>query len=534
MVRNKFNRTLLEKEETMHHAACLPKNLWNFALDTAVHVYNRTPMCRIGWKTPVELLFNKKPEISYLRVFGCLAYVHIPKDKRKDKLTPKAEEMIFLGYEPGTKGYCFLRNNRSIYVETTATFVENLFPNCPEEKLKKKIDIPEPIHPSEEEASGNNDDNNHQPPPDDLEFPPIDPPQPEDDHINGDDSKEDTTKPQSPPQRPPKPTQEEVTDDDTQAPHGGQRNPEYQQPGPSVPHGRVPHFDENTRTTPIPSRIPNVEPHRRNPPQVRNPPVRPGNVYGHRNPVDIEQEIAKEREWTRTVLERGVPNIPRFEPMDESGQDIPAPAEPQQEAPPIAAPLPSMDEDENEMEDVIVPNNDVDTMIQLGQHYILNYIMKQAAKPLKGIPYHYKDVKNYPLDEQKKWEQACKEEIKSIEDRNVWTLVDCPPDQKPIKCRWVFARNQMEDIKPAWLQKAFHKSMVKTTMKPSHRSHTLRQLDCSWLMHVEMTGKLKVLMSRLPSYMGDSMKKFTWSNPKVSKYPVQATKYIVYCALSTA
>jgi len=77
----RFNWTLLEKEETMRHAACLPKNLWNFALDTAVHVYNRTPMHHINWKTPVELLFNKKPDISYLQVFGCLAYVHIPKDK---------------------------------------------------------------------------------------------------------------------------------------------------------------------------------------------------------------------------------------------------------------------------------------------------------------------------------------------------------------------------------------------------------------------------------------------------------------------
>ena len=76
-----FNRTLLEKEETMHHTSCLPKNLWNFALDTAVHVYNRTPMQCLDWKTPVELVFNKKPDISYLRVFRCLAYVHIPKDQ---------------------------------------------------------------------------------------------------------------------------------------------------------------------------------------------------------------------------------------------------------------------------------------------------------------------------------------------------------------------------------------------------------------------------------------------------------------------
>ena len=133
--------------------------------------------------------------------------------------------MIFLGYEPGTKGYRFLRNNRSIYVETTATFVENLFPNCPEEKLKKKIDIPEPIHPSEEEATGNNDENNHQPPPNNLDFPPIDPSQPDDGHINSDDSN-DTTKPQSPPQRPPKPTIEEVIDDDMKAPQGGSYAPE--------------------------------------------------------------------------------------------------------------------------------------------------------------------------------------------------------------------------------------------------------------------------------------------------------------------
>ena len=40
----RFNSTLLEKEETMCHAACLLKNLWNFTLDTVVHVYNRTLM----------------------------------------------------------------------------------------------------------------------------------------------------------------------------------------------------------------------------------------------------------------------------------------------------------------------------------------------------------------------------------------------------------------------------------------------------------------------------------------------------------
>ena len=248
-----FNRTLLEKEETMHHAACLPKNLWNFALDTAVHVYNRTPMRHLQWKTPIELILKKKPDISYLRVFGCLAYVHIPKDQHKDKLTPKAEEMIFLGYESGTKGYCFLRSNKSIYVATTVTFVENLFPNCSEKKLRNKIGIPEPCHPTE-------DDNTNQLPPDNLELPPQDPPQQPDDGRDDEDGNErDSTKPQSPHQQTPK--TEEVDDNNVQNPLG------------------EPHFNIGRTSTPPrpyslpPHNMPHERHFRMNPPQICIPPV---------------------------------------------------------------------------------------------------------------------------------------------------------------------------------------------------------------------------------------------------------------------
>ena len=165
--------------------------------------------------------------------------------------------------------------------------------------------------------------------------------------------------------------------------------------------------------------------------------------------------------------------------MVESGQNISAPAEPQQEAPPIMVTLPNMDENENEMEDVIVPNEDVNTMMMLGKHYVLNYIMKQAAKPLKGIPYHYKDMKNYPLDKQKKWEQACKEEIKSIEDRNVWTLVDCLPDRKPVKCRWVFAKKSDGRFKAHLVAKGFSQIYgedYNETFSPVTRFETVRLL----------------------------------------------------------
>ena len=158
--------------------------------------------------------------------------------------------------------------------------------------------------------------------------------------------------------------------------------------------------------------------------------------------MEIEREIAQEREWLQTIFGERPNLVPQME------QPHPAPAEPLPEAPPIILLLPNMDEDENEMEDV-------DTMMMLGKHYILNYIMKQAAKPLKEILYHYKDMKNYPMEEQKKWEQACKEEIKSIEDRNIWTLVDCPPDRKPIKCHWVFTKKSDGRFKARLVSKGF-------------------------------------------------------------------------------
>ena len=171
-------------------------------------------MCCLDWKTPVKAFLGKKPDLSYLRIFGCLAYVHIPKDQQKDKLSPKAEEIIFLGYEPGMKGYHFLHSDRAIYVATT-TFVKKLFPNCLKERLKNKIDIPKPHIAPPPSDDGDNDDSesiNH--PPNDLDLLPFQPPtdpSPGPDNEGGSNS---SHKPKTPPQcKYPAPTVEEVPDE---------------------------------------------------------------------------------------------------------------------------------------------------------------------------------------------------------------------------------------------------------------------------------------------------------------------------------
>ena len=77
---------------------------------------NRTPTTIVHGMTPEEKFTGKKPDVSHLRVFGCIAYVHVP-DEKRSKLDPKAEKCIFIGYSLEQKGYrCFNPYTRKLQV----------------------------------------------------------------------------------------------------------------------------------------------------------------------------------------------------------------------------------------------------------------------------------------------------------------------------------------------------------------------------------------------------------------------------------
>jgi hypothetical protein len=54
--------------------------------------------------TPEEAFSGKKPNVENLKIFGCLVYSQIPKDKR-NKLEPSGKEGIFMGYRESSKAY---------------------------------------------------------------------------------------------------------------------------------------------------------------------------------------------------------------------------------------------------------------------------------------------------------------------------------------------------------------------------------------------------------------------------------------------
>ncbi|MCO5564150.1 hypothetical protein L7F22_017806 [Adiantum nelumboides] len=103
-VAERKNRSLMEMARCMLKAKSLPHKLWMEAVACAAHVLNRCPTRALRTITPYESWYDRKPSVSYLRVFGCLAYAHIPQQLR-GKLDDKAVKCIFVEYSSGSKGY---------------------------------------------------------------------------------------------------------------------------------------------------------------------------------------------------------------------------------------------------------------------------------------------------------------------------------------------------------------------------------------------------------------------------------------------
>ncbi|XP_071940050.1 uncharacterized protein [Coffea arabica] len=124
-VAERKNRTVMDMVRSMMHSKGIPKSFWVEAVSCAIYVLNKCPArCNFG-KTPQEVWTGMKPDISHFKVFGCLAYVHVPDHLRK-KLDDKAEKCIFIGYSHETKGYkLFNPDTRKVIVSKDVTFNEH-------------------------------------------------------------------------------------------------------------------------------------------------------------------------------------------------------------------------------------------------------------------------------------------------------------------------------------------------------------------------------------------------------------------------
>jgi transposase InsO family protein len=103
-VSERRNQCIIEMVRCMLHEKNLPKMFWAEAANTTVFLQNRLPTKLLEEKTPFEVLYNYKPLLSFLKIFGSICFVHVPQIKT-DKLDKKAMPGIFGGYSIVSKAY---------------------------------------------------------------------------------------------------------------------------------------------------------------------------------------------------------------------------------------------------------------------------------------------------------------------------------------------------------------------------------------------------------------------------------------------
>ncbi|GAQ93102.1 hypothetical protein KFL_012990020 [Klebsormidium nitens] len=100
---------------------------WAEAMVTANYTRNRVPSSVHG-KTPYEMFYGERPDLSHMRVFGARAYIHVPKENRK-KLEPVSERGVFLGYVPNAKAYRVLKERTGVVIVSRDVVVDERGPS---------------------------------------------------------------------------------------------------------------------------------------------------------------------------------------------------------------------------------------------------------------------------------------------------------------------------------------------------------------------------------------------------------------------
>ncbi len=76
------NKHIAEITRAMLNEKNLPNYFWAEVVATTIYIMNRTPTTVVHGMTLEEKFTGKKPDVSHLKVFGYIAYVHVLDEKR--------------------------------------------------------------------------------------------------------------------------------------------------------------------------------------------------------------------------------------------------------------------------------------------------------------------------------------------------------------------------------------------------------------------------------------------------------------------
>ncbi|MBW0461349.1 hypothetical protein O181_001064 [Austropuccinia psidii MF-1] len=117
----RVNRTLSEASRIIMLEKTVDVALWPWAFRHVAWVFNRT-LHTYFVQTPSEIVTGNKLNVSILRVFGCIAYVHDPLHKKD--LKAKSRKLIHMGIAQDAKGWIFWCPDRKAFVKSSSAIFD--------------------------------------------------------------------------------------------------------------------------------------------------------------------------------------------------------------------------------------------------------------------------------------------------------------------------------------------------------------------------------------------------------------------------
>ncbi|KAL5713883.1 Beta-galactosidase 8 [Ranunculus cassubicifolius] len=122
------HRHITELGRTLFSQSSIPHKYWVEVYQTAVYLINRLPTPLLNFASPYSVIFNKEPDYSFLKSYGCACFPWT-RPYTTNKFQPRTKECVFIGYSPQHHGYrCLHIPTGRVYVSRHVTFNELHFP----------------------------------------------------------------------------------------------------------------------------------------------------------------------------------------------------------------------------------------------------------------------------------------------------------------------------------------------------------------------------------------------------------------------
>jgi transposase InsO family protein len=146
------NQIIMNMARSLLKEKSMSKLFWDEVVECLVYLLNRSSTTSVKMKVPQEAWSGTKINVAHLRIFGCIAFAHIPSELRR-KLDDGSDKCIFVGYSDTYKAYILYNLiSKKLILSRYVKFLENQlwseFENRPMDNQNSLLPLPENIENS--------------------------------------------------------------------------------------------------------------------------------------------------------------------------------------------------------------------------------------------------------------------------------------------------------------------------------------------------------------------------------------------------